>query len=122
MKDENPFGEPVFSYTRAQAIQDGVLADLTPVESMKQHWKFPIACTSAVWSIIEQALKREGQDLCGICHDISTMAKCGFKREPGSNITYFKVFIAGGEHTLKLNIGPGDTPEPVLTLMLPNED
>ena len=122
MTTENPFGEPIYSYTRKQAIEDGVLADLSAIDSIRQHWKYPFACTAAVWAIIEQALQKEGQDIEGICHDISTMAKISFKRSANDNISYFKVFIAGGEHTLKLHIGPGDTPEPVLTLMLPNED
>lgn len=122
MQDQNPFSEPIFSYTRAQALADGVLADLSQIESMRQHWKFPIACTSTVWSIIEEASTREGQELSGICHDISTMAKYGFKLGSDTDVAYFKVFIAGDEHTLKLHVGPGDRGEPVLTLMLPTED
>lgn len=122
MNTENPFGETIYSYTRKQAIDDGVLVDLSAVDSIRQHWKHPFACTAAVWSVIEHALEKEGQDVAGICHDISTMAKFGFKRNAADDVAYFKVFIAGGEHTLKLHIGPGDTPSPVLTLMLPNED
>jgi hypothetical protein len=122
MKDEHPFGEPIYSYSRAQAIRDGILADLTQIESMRHHWKVPIACTAAVWTIVEQAAKREGQDVPGICHDISTMAKLGFAKPADIDRVYFKVIIAGSEHTLKLHIGPGDAGEPVLTLMLPDED
>jgi hypothetical protein len=35
---------------------------------------------------------------------------------------HFKVIITGTKHALKLHIGPGDTPAPVLTLLVPNED
>ena len=55
MNIENLFGEAVFIYTRAQAIEDGVLVDLSHVDSIQQHWKFPFACTSTVWAIIEAA-------------------------------------------------------------------
>jgi hypothetical protein len=122
MTNDNPFGETIYSYSRAQAIDDGVLVDLSQVDSIKQHWKLPFACTSAVWSIIEEALKREDQDVSGICHDISTMAKLGVQGAGNSGQIHFKVIIIGQMHELKLHIGPGDTASPVLTLMLPGED
>ena len=37
--DENPFGETIYSYSRAQAIEDGVLVDLSAVEIIRQAWK-----------------------------------------------------------------------------------
>jgi len=122
MTNENPFGEIIYSYSRAQAIEDGVLVDLSKIDSVKQHWTHPLACTSTVWSIIEEALNREGQDVSGICHDISTMAKFSLRRAAQSEQINFDVIIAGRPHELKLHIGPGDTTEPVLTLMLPTED
>lgn len=122
MPTENPFGEPIYSYSRAQAIADGVLADLSHVDSIRQHWKFPFACTSAVWAIIEAALQRPDQDLSGLCHDISTMAKLAIRSTRESDRIPFTVLITGKLHALKLHIGPGDTAAPVLTLMLPGED
>ncbi len=122
MTNENPFGETIYSYTRTQAIEDGVLVDLSQVDSIKQHWKLPVACTSTVWAIIEEALKREDQDVSGICHDISTMAKLAVRGADNAEQVCFKVIVVGRTHELKLHIGPGDTAAPVLTLMLPNED
>ena len=122
MTNENPFGETVYSYSRSQAIEDGVLVDLSQVDSIQQHWKHPFACTSTVWALIEEALKQPGQDLAGICHDISWMAMIAIRRNPANSQTFFKVIITGTKHMLKLHIGPGDTANPVLTLMLPNED
>ncbi len=122
MTNQNPFGEVVFSYSRAQAIEDGVLVDLSHVASIKDCWKYPFACTSTVWAIIEAALQQEGQDIEGICHDISWMAFVAIRRADDLQQVKFKVFIAGKRHTLKLHFGPGDTPAPVLTLMLPHED
>jgi hypothetical protein len=122
MTNENLFGEMLYSYSRAQAIADGVLVDLSNVDSIRQHWKHPFACTSAVWAVIEEALTKEGQDLAGICHDISTMAKFAIRGAREGDQLLFTVKIAGRNHPLKLHIGPGDTAAPVLTLMLPDED
>ena len=122
MINENLFGETIYSYSRAQAIEDGVLVDLSNVDSIRQHWKHPFACTSTVWSIVEDALTKEGQDLAGICHDISTMAKFALRGGREGDQILFTVIITGRKHQLKLHIGPGDTAAPVLTLMLPNED
>ena len=122
MNSENLFGEVIFSYSRKQAIEDGVLVDLSFIEVMQQHWKHPIACTSAVWEIIERALQIEGQDCNGIGHDISTMAKLAIRSDRSVEQVFFSVLILGVKHKLKLHIGPGDTVEAVLTLMLPHED
>ena len=122
MTQDNPFGEVVYSYSRKQAIEDGVLVDLSEVDSIKQHWKHPFACTSTVWALIETALQQPGQDVSGICHDISTMAKLAIRTRQDADQIRFRVIIATRTHELKLHIGPGDTPAPVLTLMLPNED
>ena len=122
MTTENLFGETIYSYSRAQAIDDGVLADLSHVDSIRQHWKHPFACTSAVWAIIGEALQRPDQDSSGICHDISTMAKLAIRSSRDAELILFTVIITGKEHAMKLHIGPGDTAAPVLTLMLPYED
>ena len=42
------FGEPISIYTRAQAIEDGVLVDVS--ESAREAgFKFPVAVTRTVW-------------------------------------------------------------------------
>jgi hypothetical protein len=125
MTNENLFGETIYSYSRAQAIEDGVLVDLSHVESIRQHWKHPFACTSAVWGIIEDALQRPDQDssgICRICHDISIMAKLAIRSARDAEQILFTVIITGKKHAMKLHIGPGDTAAAVLTLMLPYED
>ena len=91
-------------------------------DSIRHHWKHPFACTSAVWAIIEEALKRPGQDVSGICHDISTMAKLAIRSTREGDQILFTVIITTKKHAMKLHIGPGDSAEPVLTLMLPDED
>jgi hypothetical protein len=123
MTQENPFGEVVYSYTRKQAIEDGVLVISVRLRRSRSTGNFRSRAPATVWAIIEAALKKDGQDLNGICHDISWMALIAVRtgRQDAGQI-HFKVIIAGTKHALKLHIGPGDTPAPVLTLMLPNED
>lgn len=116
------FGEVIFRYTRANAIADGVLVDLSQVETVKPHWKLPLACTDTVYGLIEAAIEAGGCDLAGIMHDIGICAKAEAHRGGRQNVIFFKVCIGDRLHDLKLHIGPGDTAEPVLTLMFPHED
>jgi hypothetical protein len=44
---ESLFGEVIFSYTRAQAIADRVLIDVTPT-ALKAGFRFPVAVTAAL--------------------------------------------------------------------------
>jgi hypothetical protein len=60
----NPFGECIYRYTRANAIADGVLVDLSQVETVKAHWKHPFACTDTVYGIIERAIEAGGWAGC----------------------------------------------------------
>lgn len=43
------FGEPVSTYTREQAIRDGVLVDVSALAS-ESGFKMPVALTAAVWA------------------------------------------------------------------------
>ena len=46
---DNPFGEVIYSYTRAQAIDDGVLIDATEM-AKEAGFNWPVALTAAAWS------------------------------------------------------------------------
>jgi hypothetical protein len=120
--NENLFGEVIFRYTRANAIADGVLVDLSQVETVKEHWKFPFACTDTVYAVIERAIEAGGCDLSGILHDIGICAKAEANRGGRRDVIFFKVCIGDRLLDLKLHVGPGDTSAPVLTLMFPHED
>lgn len=122
MSCENVFGETIYSYSRHQAIEDGVLVDLSHIETVRHHWKYPLACTSTVWAIIEEALQIECQDVNGICHDIGVLAKAALGMTREVEQVLFTVKIGRRTERLKLHVGPGDTAEPVLTLMLRYED
>lgn len=108
--DNDPFGDVIYSYTRKQAINDGVLVDLSNYETAKHHWKFPLACTDTLWQTIESILRQEdGQDINGVLHDISTMAKLQIRGADTSDVVLFDVKLGKETHKLKLHMGPGDT-------------
>ena len=126
------FGDVIHRYTRAQAIDDGMLIDFTDPESdtvdvCLQHYKLPIACTSAVFDIMQKAVEnpRYCQDYAGILHDMLFMSKV-MKRKLDESTVIFRVIIAGAgrqrNYDFKLQVGPGDNGEPVITIMLPSED
>jgi hypothetical protein len=124
------FGEVIHTYTRAQAIEDGVLVDLMQNELgevSRQHYKFPIACTLAVFEVMQKAVEnpRYCQDYAGILHDMLFMSKA-MKRKIDESTVIFRAIIVGAgrqrNHDFKLIVGPGDQGEPVITIMLPNED
>jgi hypothetical protein len=118
--------EIISSYTRAEAIADGTLVDVTET-AREAGFKFPTAVTSGVWAgVIEPAEQdRElGQSEQGRLWDIlqvlrATGRNAGERHE-------FKVIVAKGVRRelvdLVAVVGPGDTPEPVITIMLPSED
>ena len=124
MNIEDYFGEPIYSYTRKQAIADGVLADLSDNEVMRAHWRHPAACTSGVWSVIATAIREEGNDLNGILRDISVLATLRIREHAGKdeNEVRFTAKIGKATCELKLHLGPGDDHQPVLTLMFSDED
>ena len=121
--------EIIYAYTRAQAIEDGVLIDVSSV-AKEAGIKFPVALTSTVWG--EYVEVPEGvscQDERGRLWDILWMLRCNARR--GGDTLFFKLYVRNHNRerlnsrdlvTLKAVCGPGDTPEPVITIMLPDED
>jgi hypothetical protein len=117
-------------YTRAQAFEDGVLVDVS--ETAKEAGiKFPVALTATVWGqYVEVPEGVTGQDEAGRLWDILWMFRCAAARFNGDTLL-FKLYVRNHNRerldrrdlvTLKAVIGPGDTPEPVITIMLPEED
>ena len=116
------FGEVIYSYSRKQAIQDGVLVELSllfPEET--RIYKFPVACTASVWEILNRGA--EHKDLKGRVWDLCFMsAKGGIVSRPDPTTVVFDVLIAGHRERLKAVCGPGDNAEPVITVMARHED
>jgi hypothetical protein len=121
--------EIVHTYSRAQAIADGVLVDLSsthPNETRMFKWK--IACTSAVWTMIEKAAEKDQVQTEIYCWDVCYMALMAIRaiKDSGRPELYFKVCLPLRERERKLKLVSGpvgfDDPTPCLTIMLPEED
>lgn len=113
-------------YTRAQAIEDGVLIECPDALRQEAGIKFHVAFTTSVWDIIDRTAKKNKETHDWVMWDIFTMFKFYLQNEikhnRNSNILLFKVNFRGKDKILKSIIGPGDNAEPVITILLPEED
>ena len=132
---ESFFGDVISTYTRAQAIEDGVLID---AGSMAQEvgFKWPVAVTSAAWADCvtwteDDNRQQVYQDESGRLWDVLFMASHAIRTRAGSGdrllFQLYRVPRDGRSTkaeptTLKLIVGPGDHGEPVITILLPHED
>ncbi len=132
MSNKNLFEDApvIFSYTRAQAIEDGVLIDLTEW-AKETGFKIPVACTATVWSKYitpPDDTTELGQSERGRAHDLLWMLYTTIPRGPArqDHLLFKVIFLQAPQRqeavTLKAICGPGDEGEPVLTVMTPDED
>ena len=128
------FGDVIYSYTRAQAIADGVLVDVTET-AREAGFRWPVAITQAAWQDCvawsdDDNHRQVCQDESGRLWDTLWMAFVAIRGANGGSQMEYQLYrvprdgtsIEAQLTTLKLVCGPGDTGEPVITLMLPGED
>lgn len=127
------FGAPVYSYSRAQAIDDGYLVDVS--ETAKEAgFHFPVALTHVAWDDCvkwdESDSTRKGwpQDQAGRLWDVLSMARfymrSWIRRDPDIDRFAFQLLRVprkGRGHkaravTLWAHVGRGDAAEPVITI------
>ena len=138
---QHPFDDAPVGHrcTRADAIRDGMLADVTET-AREAGFSIPVAITAAVqdqcvrWTEDDARRKpRVHQDEDGRLWDVLWMAACRSReivrsRRHASTALFQVIVVPRPGHgrqrlrTLKIVIDPGDAGEPVATIMLPNED
>ena len=132
---QDVFGPVISCYSRAQATEDGMLVDVTNM-AREAGFKWPVALTHAAWcdcvAWTEQDSRSQmHQDESGRLWDVLFMAFVAIRTAADSGdrlrFSLYRVPSDGctmdaQEVTLKLMVGPGDAGEPVVTIMLPNED
>lgn len=118
----------VFAYTRSQAIEDGVLVDVTTT-AQEAGIKYPVAVTRAVWCrYVELPDGVQGQDEAGRLWDLLWMLRDAIGRaKPGTSIILYQVSVRNDNRraravTLKAVCGPADDGSPCITVLLPEED
>ena len=120
------FGDTIFAYTRKQAIEDGVLVDVSET-AREAGFRCAFAMTAEVWGLIEHIPRKHcHEDVAGRLWDVLMVARASIRGAQGQDVVFFDVILHhdnGNRIRLKLHIGPGDNGcEPVLTLMLPEQD
>ena len=115
------FGDLIYAYTRAQALADGVLVDVS-ARARCVGLRYPTACTQGVQALIEaiedpHPTLRPVQVL-GRTDAVLVAMLAAIRQARGTDRVMF--FALGA--SLWAQCGPGDTPEPVLTVMLEGED
>jgi hypothetical protein len=125
----------IYSYTRAQAIEDGELIDVTET-AREAGFKVPVAITRAVWidcvEWTEETGKRKAvyQDEAGRLWDVIYMARLAANATCNKQQRFYQIYripvegrgIKPRRVILAMHIGPGDTGEAVITISQPNED
>lgn len=127
------FGEPIYAYTRAQALGDGVLVDVSDLAE-EAGFRYPVAMTRAAWADCvdwsdSDSEKQVCQDETARLWDVLWLAAHAARRSAGDHLT-FRVHRVprDGQATqpdevmLQMLIGPGDQGEPVMTILLLGED
>ena len=136
------FGEPIHVYTRAQAIEDGQLIDVSTT-AREAGIVWPVALTSAAWAdcvewtdATEARKGYTGQSESGRLWDVIWMLSLAVRgalrrgldasRQP-LFYTLLRTPAAGRgvmprKVIMKYMVGRGDDGRPCITVMLPNED
>lgn len=115
-EQEDFWGEPIFSYSRAQGIEDGVLVDVT--EYAKGYFKYPVAVTQSLWAVIDDAVVKGHRscDYMGILHDIFYMMIMKIRSESHGSDLMIRVKIGRETYNVVSVVGPGDTAALVITI------
>ncbi len=126
--------EIIFAYTRADAISDGVLIELSDQIIREAGIKVKVAVTRPIWDdyLMPSYLDElPGQSVEGRTWDLLWMFGCAAMRSRHASTIQFRVLFVTMKESgsiitedvlLKAVCGPGDEGEPVITIMLPWED
>jgi hypothetical protein len=135
----------ISTYTRAQAIADGTLIDLTDAQDRDGRrlspFKWPVAITATAFDRTisvggewkpdadgKETLVLPGcQNFAGRVWDLFWMLLTAMRQADGDTVRFAVSVLTDGirkreTESLKAVCGPGDDANPVITIMLPDED
>lgn len=132
--NEEIFGLPIYRCTRAQALADGALVDVSST-AQEAGFRLPVAMTAAAWADVVawsdmDTRSQTPQDESGRLWDVLWMAHMAALQASGSSIvTYWLHRVPRDGRSaqpylaaLKMVICGGDDGAAVITIMLPHED
>ena len=129
-KNDSPFGEIIYAYTRAQAVADGVQVEVTKT-AQEAGIRFPVFLTRTVFdAYVAVPPNVSGQDEAGRLWDIVWMTRFAILRaKPGVDRIPVALYVRNDNRAAKLIkliavAGPLDIddPAPCITVMMPDED
>jgi hypothetical protein len=124
------FGPVIYSYTRAQAVADGVQVEVTKV-AREAGITFPVFLTRTVFDAYVTVPPRvTAQDEAGRLWDVVWMLRFAIRRaRPGADRLPVALYVRNDDRAAKLiklvaTCGPLDIddPQPAITVMMPDED
>ena len=136
MAEQDWFAEHdvIAAYSRAEAISDGMLVDVSQT-AKEAGIRFPCAMTAATWETCvawnNADMEAQGvpQDEVGRLWDVLMVFRHAARTADGDEFRFTVLIVPRDGHAkrarrteLRATCGPGDTLEPVITIMLPNED
>lgn len=122
--------EVIFSYSRAEALADGVLIDVSGI-AHEAGFTLPVAVTDNLYhSYIMPSLDlvKEGQSPSGRLWDTLSVLRYAIKASPSTDRLSFTVLFAQAPKAEPVPVellavcGPGDSGEPVITIMTPSDE
>ncbi|WP_163778775.1 DUF6573 family protein [Myxococcus vastator] len=123
------FGEVIASYSRAEAIEDGELVDVTASAAALTGIRYPVAITRAAWAEAVAPAGPTDPRASARLLVVLLLLRSAIKLANGPTDTLsFRVRVRASPDeeasvvALKALCGPGDTPAPVITITLPHED
>ena len=128
--NESPFGEVIYTDTRAQAVADGVQVEVSKV-AVEAGIRFPVFLTRTVYDAFVTVPEGvTAQDEAGRLWDIVWMTRFAILRaKPGTHRLPVALYVRNNNRAAKLvkliaTCGPLDIddPSPAITVMMPDED
>jgi hypothetical protein len=128
--NESPFGEVIYSYTRAQTVADGLQVEVSKVAA-EAGIRFPVFLTRTVYdSFVTVPEGVTAQDEAGRLWDIVWMLRFAVRKsQHGQNRLPFALYVRNDNRKPRLvkliaTCGPLDIddPQPAITVMMPDED
>ena len=129
MNDLFKDAEVISVYTREEALEDGVLVDVSQL-GREMGFRCPVAITEGLYQILTttKELEDEGQSYQGRLWDVLWTAKLAMHQSEWTDTVYFKTLVVRtpganpAPAKLWAKAGPGDQMELVITIMLEGED
>jgi hypothetical protein len=116
----------ISSYTRAQALEDGALVDISEL-AKEVGFKCSVAVTCAVHQLIND-IHQVGQSFEGRAWDLLMVLHFEILKSKSTDVLYFAPYFNARCHSepkpykLWAKCDPGDKGEPVITVMFVGED